>query len=41
MPIAIRVVNDEQYAAWIVDAQSRFASISDGTKVATSTEPAR
>jgi cytochrome c oxidase subunit 2 len=41
MPIAIRVVNDEQYAAWIADAQARFASVTDDTKVATRAEPAR
>jgi cytochrome c oxidase subunit II len=41
MPIAIRVVSDEQYAAWIQDAQARFASTSDGTRVAATTEQAR
>lgn len=40
MPIAIRVVSDEQYAEWLVEAQSRFASISDDTKVASRSEPA-
>jgi putative ATPase len=41
MPIAIRVVSDEQYAAWKVDAQARFASVSDSTKVAVRAEQAR
>lgn len=41
MPIAVRVVSDEQYAEWLVDAQARFASVTDDTKVAGRTEEAR
>ena len=26
MPIAIRVVNDQQYAAWLADSKKKFAS---------------
>ncbi len=42
MPIAIRVVSDEQYAAWIADAQARFASTGgNGVKVAARETDAR
>jgi cytochrome c oxidase subunit II len=42
MPIAVRVVSDEQYAAWIEEAQGRFASTGAGaTRVAQQIEQAR
>ena len=41
MPIAIRVVSDEQYAEWLMEAQARFASVGDGMRVADRSGPAR
>ena len=34
MPITIRVVNDEQYAAWLSEAQQKFASTAPAAKLA-------
>ena len=40
MPIAIRVVSADKYAAWLTDAKKKFASAADGTvKVAARTAP--
>ena len=42
MPIAVRVVSDSDYAAWLQDAKKKFASTSDGTyAVAATTSPVR
>lgn len=38
MPIAIRVVSDEKYAAWLADAKKKYAAIDDRTQVASSAE---
>ncbi len=35
MPIAVRVVSQQQYEAWLAEAKTKFASIDGDTKVAT------
>ena len=38
MPIAIRVVSEAKYAAWLTDAKKKFANANDaGSKVAATT----
>jgi cytochrome c oxidase subunit 2 len=32
MPIAVRIVSPEKYAAWLVEAKKKFASSEDGLK---------
>ncbi|MCJ2007840.1 cytochrome c oxidase subunit II [Methylobacterium sp. E-041] len=34
MPIVVRVVNDEAYAAWLGEAKTKYARIDDGSKLA-------
>ncbi|RYZ29123.1 MAG: cytochrome c oxidase subunit II [Propionibacteriaceae bacterium] len=34
MPIVVRVVNDEAYAAWLGEAKTKYARIDDGSKFA-------
>ena len=34
MPIAVRVVSDDRYAAWLAEAKQKFASTTDGVTVA-------
>ena len=34
MPIAIRVVNDQAFEAWLADAKKKFASTPDNSKFA-------
>lgn len=41
MPIAIRVVSDAQYAAWLEEAKKKFASTGSGVSVASNAQPAR
>ncbi len=38
MPIAIRVVSDEKYAAWLADAKKKYAAIDGKTQVASTAE---
>ncbi len=41
MPIAVRVVSDEEFAAWIEEAKKKFAAAGAPTKIAAATVPAR
>jgi cytochrome c oxidase subunit II len=34
MPITVRVVNDQQYAAWLTEAKQKYARIDGGSRVA-------
>src|SRR5918998_1560609 len=34
MPIAVRVVSEEQYAAWVAEAKQKFAAAGSGVKIA-------
>lgn len=43
MPMAIRIVSDEKYAAWLAEAKKKFASVDGATtsKVAANVDPVR
>ena len=41
MPIAVRVVSDQAFAAWLEDAKKKFASVPDTSRYAAVTETAR
>ena len=34
MPITVRVVSDEQYAAWLAEAKQKFVATGNDVKVA-------
>lgn len=40
MPIAIRVVSQEKYAAWLADAKKKFANAEDATRSVAAAQPA-
>jgi cytochrome c oxidase subunit II len=40
MPIAIRVVSQEKYTAWLADAKKKFASAEDATRSVAAAQPA-
>lgn len=40
MPIAIRVVSQEKYTAWLADAKKKFASAEDATRSVAAVQPA-
>lgn len=40
MPIAVRVVSQERYAQWLVEAKSKFAATDGAVKLAETTSPA-
>jgi cytochrome c oxidase subunit II len=40
MPIAFRVVSQEKYAAWLVEAKKKFASAEDATRSVAAAQPA-
>ena len=41
MPIAVRVVSEQQYQAWLVDAKKKYASVPSETTFAEADAPAR
>ncbi len=41
MPLAIRVVSQEKYDAWLADAKKKFARIDNAPVQTAQTDPAR